>query len=1003
MKNRHNINRSHRISLALLLLGLVLNGSGLHAQHPENTKVTTGQALHPDSVQVRVNPDSIGPATETVVEFIEEIGDEKSLDSAIEQNENLLLKFPDDPFISSAMFQLSELYVRKARHVYGREMGEYEKNYKLFEQGQGAPEPILPTMRLGKAIEMCYDILERFPRNNFKDRVLYRLAICHLDEGNREKAQKYFTDLIFEFPKSSFVAEAHFRIGEYFFGKRNFPEAIKHYAELLQSWDNPYFNMALYKLGWSYYNIEDYVSSITTFVYLLGDIRLLEQADTKILGKTNSDLRKESIDYVAICFTEYGGPLEAKRFLIDKKKGNEDYNLHVFLKIGDIYQKRNFYEDEILNYKTILDIWPFYQYAPVIQQKIVDAYESDLQPEKAMEERVLLVERYGPGSKWLNQYPEGQIRNDAIVQAEKALYDYATYYQAVAQEKKRKREYLVAIEKYRDFLKKFPRAKQAAEVNFYLAECLYEVEEYDEAAAEYSKVLSNYGPSEHQDAAAYNRILAYYNILEKSPATDTLTFYLEDFLGNQSIQPDPIKVGNKIQKDLLRACNDFVIMLPKSDRLEEVLVKFGETLYNLKQYVLAARIYQKIITDFTGGKYYADAYSLLAQAYFQAGNFDEAAKTSEAIISNFKDSSNMVNKAQKLVASSGFKRAENFGKQNEPLKAADSFVQVAYTTSDPEIAKVAIFRAAVQYDSLGDYKKATQVLEKMVAQRNDIDFAPELYFKAASLHEREGVWNWAVIDYMKIVDNYPKSILAPKAHFRAGECYENQQKWQLAETTFKLLLDANYEKSDPDDLLLALYKIGEIRYNQKNLPGAEEAFQNTVRKYIELKKEMKPADEYLPAKAQYFLGEISNEEFQQITIQEPFETTIPMKKNLFNKTLRNYSNAIKFSIAEWATASYFKIGHLYEEYAAVLVQIPLGAELSPEQIEEHRSKIRRELGAEALKYYRTNVTQAEKASIQNEWVDKSRERMQKLILELRLGSADAPTEVKKSSANNLNE
>lgn len=1002
MKNHLKINCYHVLNNLILCFILVLNGSWASAQSTESGNKTAGEVLHPDSAHVTVNPDSIEETTETVVEFFQETQDEKSLDKAIEENENLLVKFPDDPFISSAMFQLSELYVKKARHIYGREMAEYEKNYTLFEAGKRDTEPILPTMRLGKAIEMCYEILERFPRNNFKDRVLYRLAICHLDEGNREKAQKYFNKLVFEYPESKFIPEAHFRIGEYFFGKRNFQSAIKHYSELLESWDNPYFNMALYKLGWSYYNVEDYVSAITTFVYLLGDIRLLEQANTRVLGKTNSDLRKEAIDYVAICFTEYGGPAEAKRFLIDKKKGSEDYNLHVFLKMGDIYQKRNFYPEAILNYKKLLDIWPFYQYAPVIQQKIVEAYEKDMQPEKAMEERALLVERYGPGSKWLNQYPEGQIRNDAIKQAEKALYDYATYYQALAQEKQRKREYFVAIEKYRDFLKKFPRAKKAAEVNFYLAECLYEVEEYAEAAEEYNKVLSNYGPSEHQDAAAYNRILAFYNILENNPPSDTLTFYFEDFLGNQAVQPEPIKVGNKVQKDLLRACNDFVIMLPESKRLEEVLMKFGETLYNLKQYDLAAQVYHKIVTDFKDGKYYANVYSLLAQAYFQAGKYEEAAKTSETIMTLFKDSTKMVQKAQKLVASSGFKRAESFSQGNEPLKAADSFVKVANSTSEPEIAKVAIFRAATQYDSLGNYKKATRVLENMVKQNHDLAFAPEILFKAASLHDREGVWNWAIIDYMKIVDNYPGSVLAPKAHFRTAECYENMEKWQLAETTFKLFVEADYEKSDPNDLLSALFKIGEIRYAQNNLRGAEEAFQNTVRKYIELKKALKSADEYLPAKAQYLMGEISNQEFQKTHIQEPFDKTLPLKKSLFNKTLRNYSNAIKFKIGEWATASYYKIGQLHEEYALALIQIPLGAELSPEQIEAQRSKIRRELSAEALKYYRTNVKQAEKANIQNEWVEKSRERMQKLILDLRLGNTESSVKSLQSTANNLN-
>lgn len=954
---------------------------------PAPTKsLTMNQMIHPDSVKVKVNPDSIPPATPFMgFEEIELDDNETVLDAAILRNENVIKNYPDDPFIATAMFQLSELYVRKARHVYRRDNIDFEKNLRLFEVGKIQHEPVLPAIKLGRAIETCYEILERFPKVLFKDRIFYRLAVCHMDEGNFEKSNKYFTKLITEYPKSEYIAEAHFRIGEYYFNKRQFDRAIEHYTHLLNSWDNLYFNMSLYKLGWSYYNIEDYVNAISTFIYLLGDIRLLEQANTRILGKTNSDLRQEGIDYIAISFTEFGGAPEAKRFLIDKQKGAEDYNLQVFLKMGEIYQKRNYYQESIATYKAILEIWPFYQYAPVIQQKIVEAYELDMLPEKAMEERAELVQRYGPGSKWLNQYPEGEVRNDAIKQSEQALYEYATYYQNLAQEKKRKREYLIAVEKYREYLKKFPRSDKSVQINFMLAECLFEVTEYESAAEEYGKVLTAYGPNQNQEDAAYNRILCYYNLLEKKPPTDSLTFYLEDFLGKQNGQPAPIKVATKTQKDILQACNDFIVMLPKSERLEEVLVKFSETLYNLHQYRLAAQVYERIIQDFKNSKFIVMAYKGLAQSYLLSGDYEQASKTSEKIAQLFPDSSKLVEVAKKWISTSGFKRAESFGKNNEPLKAAASFVEVAKTTTDPEIAKISILRASAQYDSLGDFKKAVQVLENLAETKPDFKFSPEILFKAATIREREKDWSWAIIDYMKLVDRYKDSKLVAKAHFNAAQCYENMEKWALAEVTFNRFLEANYPDPDNDDILAAMYKIAEMKYKQKRYQEAEVAFQNVVRKFLEYRQTSRQVDDYLAAKAQYMLGEIVDLQFRAMQLQEPFDKTILQKRTLFNMALKNYSNAVKFNIADWSTISLHKIGELYEELGTALAQIPL-PDMTPEQIEEQRKTVRQQLQQEALKYYKSNVKMAEKAQLENEWTEKSRKRVQELILELRLGT-----------------
>ena len=122
------------------------------------------------------------------------------------------------------------------------------------------------------------------------------------------------------------------------------------------------------------------------------------------------------------------------------------------------------------------------------------------------------------------------------------LFSLGTYYQAQAQEKNRAREYRMAIEKYEDFVQKFRDSDNTSKVNYYLAECYYAISEFEKAAEEYFKVMTIYGDNEFKDAAAYNRILSYFQLLKNDPYTDSTTFYIEDFLGEGG-SLIPIQVG----------------------------------------------------------------------------------------------------------------------------------------------------------------------------------------------------------------------------------------------------------------------------------------------------------------------------------------------------------------------------------------------------------------------------------------------------------------------------
>ncbi|MFZ5515408.1 MAG: tetratricopeptide repeat protein [Candidatus Zhuqueibacterota bacterium] len=913
--------------------------------------------------------------------------DIEGLSKTIDHHIKIIEQYPDEPFIPFMLFELAESHASKSQFEFKQFMKTYDTEITKFEKGEILTEPFLPRVSYKQTIELCYQLLEKYPDIQFKDKVLYRLAICHLDEGNQEKAKEYFQRLLFETPQSAKISEGHFRLGEHFFNQRDFHKAIEHYSYLLEHWNDPYFNMALYKMGWAYFNINDYSNAISTYIYLISDISLLESMNTELLGKTKADVRNEAIEYIAHSLTEYGGPETAKKLF--SAKDTQSYSVEVFLRMSEIYKKRNFFTEAIQTYESLLALFPLYPQAPLIQKEIIQCYEKDMEEEKAIQAKDVFVEKYGPNSQWINNYPEGKVRNDAIELSEEMLFSLGTYYQTQAQEKNRKREYQIAIQKYEDFLNKFKHGKNAAKVNYYLAECYYSIEEYDKAAVEYDNVMTLYDSTEYKDAAAYNRILSYYQLLKTVSKKDSLTFYIEDFLASGGALT-PVKVSCETQANLLKACNDFVKNLPDSKNLIEVLMKYAETLYELQQWRLAARTYEKVADDkFKDSPYYGQAMNMVAQTYFKLKDYQESEKWFNKIAVAFPDSTQYVKKARTMVASANFKLAEQMRDTGESTKAAVKFLTIAFNTSDPEIAKAALTQAAGQFEQAGDLDKAVKSYERMIDEQPNISFVDELYVKSGLLYEKMQNFVRASDNYIKMVQLHPRSKFAPSALLYAAKCYEQMKLMNKAKETYQRYVN-EYPLDDPDEYIESLYNIAEISHNQGSTTNALKEFGEVITKFKEFRTARKQVDEYIPAKAQYMIAEINFEKYKAVQIVPPLDVSFNKKTQLLKVVLNEYGNAGKFKVADWTTAALYKSGITVENLAEAVLNSPTPDELNPQEKKEYMLKLNEQqvipLKRKALEYYKANVASAEKNNIQNEWVENSKQRMEKLIIELGLGT-----------------
>lgn len=908
------------------------------------------------------------------------------LDKTIKHHVAIIAKYPNEPFIPNMMFELAEAYASLSQFEFKYKMKQYDEDIKKFDNGALLTEPILPRISYKNTIEICYKLFEKYPDIPFKDKIVYRLAICHLDEGNYDRAKQYFQQLIFEMPQSSKVSEAHFRLGEYYFNKRDFHKAIEQYKYLLESWDDPYFNMSLYKLGWAYFNINDYANAISTYIYLISDINLLETLNTELLGKTKADVKNESLDYIAHSLTEYGGPTTAKMLLNNKEA--ESYAIDIFLRMGDIYKKRNFYPEAIQTYESLLTLFPLYPEAPLIQKQIIECYEHDMEEEKAISAKDVFVKKYGPNSQWISQYPEGKVRNDAINLSQEMLFSLGTYYQAKAQEKNRIREYKIAVEKYEDYIEKFRDSQNTAKVNYYLAECYYSINEFDKAADEYFKVMTLYGDNEFKDAAAYNRILSYYQLLKNNPKTDSTTFYLEDFLGEGG-NLVPIKAGCSFQVDILKACNDFIRLLPQSENLLEVLMKYAETLYELNKWELAARVYQRVAVDnYKNSPYYGQAINMVAQCYFKLGDYSSSEKWFEMLAAAFPDSTQYVEKSRRMISSANFKVAEKLKDNGDLTEAAVKFLTLAFNTTDPEIAKASILEAGSQFEKAGEIEKAAKAYERMIKEQPGVSFIDELYIKTGLLYEKMDNWVRASDNYLKLASLKPDSRFAPRALLNAANCYEQLKLWNKAKLVYQQYINS-YANTNPDDYIETLYKLGEMSINLKDENSALTEFAQTVQKYKELKLKKISVEEYVPAKAQFMIGELNYEKYRQVKLIPPFNVSLKKKQNLLQTVVQEYVTAGKFQVAEWTTASLFKTGLTFEDFAEAFLTSTVPPELSTDEKQEYLNGLNQQaipFKQKALEVYKANVASAEKSNVQNEWVKQSKERMEKLIIELGLGT-----------------
>src|SRR5260370_30360229 len=154
--------------------------------------------------------------------------------------------------------------------------------------------------------------------------------------GRTEEAIETMERLIRANPHSSHLDEVQFRRGEYFFTRRRFRDAESAYSGIVKlGTASEFYELALYKLGWTFYKQDFYEEAVRKYIGLL-DYKVTIGYDFDQKHDEDNDRRvADTFRVISLSFSNLGGPETVPEYF--SKFGNRSYEDRISSRLGAHY------------------------------------------------------------------------------------------------------------------------------------------------------------------------------------------------------------------------------------------------------------------------------------------------------------------------------------------------------------------------------------------------------------------------------------------------------------------------------------------------------------------------------------------------------------------------------------------------------------------------------------------------------------------------------------------
>ena len=839
---------------------------------------------------------------------------------------------------------------------------QLEAEEPMVQSTISADDVTQPPVSAGSAdevVQLYREFLETYPEDRHRDSVLYQLARAYEYDGHAEMALQTLDRLVTRYPQSGHVAEAQFRRGEILFVARSYRDSERAYQAVLDAGqDSGFYEQALYKAGWARFKQRQYDGALQTHMRLL-DYLLVErdeaQAGTE-LSRADREMLEDTLRVVSLAFSYQSQPAAIPGYFA--RHGRRPYEDKVYASLGELYLSKERFTDAADTFQSFVDSNAFHRAAPLFQVRVIEAYQKGAFPSLVLESKRDFVERYELSSNYWQHHDPGQSP-EVMKYLRANVLDLARHAHAQSQLTKKAEDYREAARWYRSFLTSFPDDGQAPEVNFMLAELLYESGDFGGAAQEYEKTAYGYVPHAKAADAGYAALLAYQK---------------------REIQLEARQRADWHRRGIDSALR-FAVTFPQHREATRVTARAAEELFALNELELASQAALQVLD-----RPDADAalkktgWTVLAHSQFDLGDYQRAEAAYQQVLRLTPAQDDSRAALQDRLAASVYKQGERYREQGDLRAAVAEFLRVREVVPGAGITATAEYDAAAGLIQLKEWEQAAVVLKRFRESYPGNAKQSEITQKLAVVLLESGRSGEAAAEFQRVSEQPgASSKLRREAIWQAAELYETAGQAGSAIAAFERYVEQFPEPLEP--AVEARWRIADLHKRAGNFPAYQRTLSTIVQADRASGAKRSERTRFLAAHAALKLAEPAYASYRAIRLTVPLKTSLATKKRAMKSALSAYEAALDYGLAEVTTAATYHVAEIYRDLGQALMDSTRPENLSPEELEQYEVLLEEQafpFEEKAIEIHEANLRRTVDG-VYDDWVKKSLQELEVLM------------------------
>jgi tetratricopeptide (TPR) repeat protein len=812
-----------------------------------------------------------------------------------------------------------------------------------------------------EAIELYKKLLNDYPTYERNDQVLYQMSRAHEELGQVDEAMQVMNRLVREYPKSRYMDEVQFRRAEYFFTRRHYLDAEEAYGSIVtMGVSSSYYQLALYKLGWTFYKQEMYDEALHRFIALL-DYKVSMGYD---FAQTKDEQEKKRIDdtfrVISLSFSNLGGANSVVEYF--NRHGKRSYEDYVYSNLGEFYFDKRRYADAAATYNAFVSRNPFHKVSPQFHMRVIEIHLAGAFPSLVIDAKKQFARNYGLKAEYWRHF-EPAARPEVLAWLKTNLTDLAKHYHALYQSpqqiKEKTTNFEEALHWYREFLTSFPTDPGSPDVNYLLADLLLENRSFDLAAVEYEKTAYEYPRHEKSPQAGYAAIYAYRQHLAGAEAT----------------------AKDQVKREIVRSSLKFADTYPEHEKAAIVLGAAADDLYDMRDYEPAVAAARRLIEAFPGAEaeVVRAAWLVVGHSTYELTRYNEAETAYMKVLALLPAGDKSRDALIDNLAAAIYKQGEQANAQADYQSAAEHFLRVGRMAPTSKIRVNAEYDAAVALMQLKDWKKTAAVLAGFRDLFPGHVLQPEVTKKIAYVYKEDGQLAQAANEYERVERESQDDDVRREALLIAADLHEQVGNIDRALEVCRRYV--GYFPHPVESNLEARDKIAEALKKKYDRDNYLAELRQIVAIDADAGGERTPRTRYLAGKAALVLAEQTFDQFAAVKLVEPFKDNLNKKEELMKVATRQFNKLFDYEVGEVTAAATFYLAEIYANFSKDLKESERPAGLSALEREEYELAIEEQAYPFEEKAIATHKSNLELIAlgIYTEWIDKSLQKLAKFV------------------------